>query len=475
MSLLRLIAPSTAFLIALAAAPVAAQTIQPPFDANYNYVDLGTVPSLPAPAGGLTFLPGDPNTLLIGGSANGADGAVYSIALTRDAANHVNGFSGTATFYADADGTSGGIDGGLAFGPAGVLFYTSYSDNVLGQIRPGSTGPDRRVALTPLGVSSSVGALAFVPPGVAGAGRMKLAQYNNPGNWYDVTLTPDGSGTYDVSATFVVAIGFGPEGIIYVGAGNPDIAVDSILVSEYSGNTVSVYESDANGDPVVATRRVFMSGLSGAEGAAIDPVTGDFLFSTFGGGNRVIVVRGFIPPPTTTSTTLATTTTSSSTSSSTATSSTSSSSSSTTVVVTTSSTSTSSSTLPPGDCGGIPTGPTFPSIACRLDELRTDTLAEPALERFVEQLLKVLDRAIERLGAAAERCDAGELKFAKAKLKKVAGKLADYPKRINRRLGRKTIPEEIREAFTTRADALREDVQTLRDTLVCPPAEPPLD
>jgi hypothetical protein len=333
---------------------------------------------------------------------------------------------------------------------------------------------------------------------------MKLAQYNSPGNWYDVTLTPDGSGTFDVAATFVATIGFGPEGVIYVAAGNPDIATDSILVSEYSGGSVSVYESDANGDPVVATRRLFMTGLSGAEGAVIDPVTGDFLFSTFGGGNRVIVVQGFIPPPTTTSTTLATTTTSSvpttssSTSTSTSTSNTSSSSSSstsstssstststsstsssssstTTVVVTTSSTSTSSSTLPPGDCGGIPTGPTFPSIACRLDELRADTLAEPALERFVEQLLKVLDRAVERLGAAADRCEAGELKFAKAKLKKVAGKLADYPKRINRRVGRKTIPEEIREAFTAQADALRQDVQTLRDTLVCPPAQPPLD
>ena len=29
----------------------------------------------------------------------------------------------------------------------------------------------------------------------------------------------------------------------------------------------------------------------------IDPVTGDFLFSTFGGGSRVLVVRGFRPPP----------------------------------------------------------------------------------------------------------------------------------------------------------------------------------
>jgi hypothetical protein len=39
-----------------------------------------------------------------------------------------------------------------------------------------------------------------------------------------------------------------------------------------------------------------MTGLSGAEGAALDPLTGDFLFSTFGGGSRVIEVRGFAVP-----------------------------------------------------------------------------------------------------------------------------------------------------------------------------------
>ena len=40
--------------------------------------------------------------------------------------------------------------------------------------------------------------------------------------------------------------------------------------------------------------------MGGADGAFIDPLTGDFLFSTFGGGDRVIVVRGFartLPPP----------------------------------------------------------------------------------------------------------------------------------------------------------------------------------
>ena len=70
----------------------------------------------------------------------------------------------------------------------------------------------------------------------------------------------------------------------------------SMIVSEYSAGMVSTYEVDSNGDPVESSRRTFMSGLTGAEGAVIDPVTGDFLFSTFGGGSRVIVVSGFAVP-----------------------------------------------------------------------------------------------------------------------------------------------------------------------------------
>jgi hypothetical protein len=37
---------------------------------------------------------------------------------------------------------------------------------------------------------------------------------------------------------------------------------------------------------------------TGAEGAVIDSVTGDFLFSTFGAANHVIAVRGFAIPNT---------------------------------------------------------------------------------------------------------------------------------------------------------------------------------
>ena len=61
----------------------------------------------------------------------------------------------------------------------------------------------------------------------------------------------------------------------------------------YQVGKVYTYETNSNGDPVLATRRTLVSGLTNAEGAALDPATGDFLFSTFGNGSEVYRVSGF--------------------------------------------------------------------------------------------------------------------------------------------------------------------------------------
>lgn len=268
-----------------------AQTIDPFFDCGYNVTDLGGPPGVPTNLGGVTFLQGNPDVMLIGGAANRNDAAIYAVEVERDAGGRITGFAGTATVHASAPN----IDGGLAYGPGGVLFFTRYSMNGLGQIKPGSTEPDKLISLSPLGFSSSVGAMAFVPDGFGGAGRIKLASYN-AGRWHDAELTPDGNGTFDISApTNDILIGGGPEGIVYIPAGSVLFQKDSILVSEYSGGRVAAYEVDGQGDPKPDTRRVFITGLTGAEGGTRDPVTGDFIFSTFGGGNRVIAVRGFDP------------------------------------------------------------------------------------------------------------------------------------------------------------------------------------
>jgi len=287
--------PTVTALIMCLAASAQAQTLGPEFIGSYTILDLGTVDGVDPNYGGLVFDELDPNVLLLSGRANAQTAEIYALSVSRDKAGHVIGLScEPPAFFSTAPGASGGIDGGLDFGPSGVLFYSTYSDNHIGQILPGSTAPDRLIDLSPLGIAASTGTLRFVPPGFAGAGRLKIASYNS-GRWYDTAVAPAGDGTFDiqVSRGFVQLTG-GPEGIVYIAGGNPGFANDSILLSRYQAGAVSAYEIDRNGDPIPETARVFISGLGGVEGAAIDPVTGDFFFSTFGGGNRVIRVSGFL-------------------------------------------------------------------------------------------------------------------------------------------------------------------------------------
>ncbi|MBC8058334.1 MAG: PEP-CTERM sorting domain-containing protein [Rhizobiales bacterium] len=277
------------------------QTLGAPFSSDYSVNSLGSVAGLPSNYGGLAFI--DNNTLLIGGAANTASGSLYTIDVTRDAENHITGFVGSAVRFGTSIGEYN--DGGVTFGPGGVLFTSRWPINGLGQTKPGSVAEDKVIELAPLGVASSNSAINFVPGGFGGAGSVKLVSYGG-GQWYSGSLAPDGNGTFDLvglaqvdldlGAAGIQSLPGGPEGFVYITGANAGFSVNSMLVSEYAAGTVAAYEVDANGDPLLSSRRTFLSGLSGAEGAVIDPVTGDFLFSTFGGGSRVVVVSGFLAP-----------------------------------------------------------------------------------------------------------------------------------------------------------------------------------
>jgi hypothetical protein len=273
-------------------------TLVPPFDVDYTCVALGSVPGVPTNYGGLTLKFDDPNTLLIGGNANTSDGRIYQIAVIRDKDMHITGFSGEATLYPTPDSTIGQfVDGGVVFGPADVLFVARYPVNQIEQSLPGSSAPDKVIDLDQLGVESSVGSLGFVPPGFPGAGSMKILSYNG-GGWYHAEYSPDGNGTFNItSAELRADIGGGPEGIAFVPPGAPVFPPNSTLISQYDAGNVVTAPLDSNGDPIIANMQDFIEELSGVEGAFIDPVTGDFLFSTFGGTNQVVRVSGFPPPP----------------------------------------------------------------------------------------------------------------------------------------------------------------------------------
>lgn len=273
----------------------AAPLVAVPFDSSYTISNLGSIIDVPVNYGGLTLFAGSSNTLLIGGSANNANGQLYQVTVTRDSNGHINGFAGPATVFGPAPYN----DGGVVYGPGGVLFAAQWPVNTLSQYLPGSTSPDKQTPLGAFGVTS-LSALNFVPAGFGGAGQMKLVAYSG-GEFYTAeialdTTGPD-AGTYDiVSVTQVTTLPGGPEGFIYVPTGSPEFSNPSMLVSEYLGGNIAAYDVDANGNPILSSRRDFITGLTGAEGAFIDPLTGDFLFSTFGSGNEVFVVQGFRAP-----------------------------------------------------------------------------------------------------------------------------------------------------------------------------------
>lgn len=288
-AVIRLIA---ALLFLASASALRAIQLTESFAADYNIVHLGAVNSLPTPYGGIAFKHDDPNTLLIGGSANYFNGAVYSVGLSRDEDGYINGFTTPATLFAPA----AFIDGGLTYGPGNVLFFTSFPTHEIGQLRPGDTSP----LYTPLvstGIASSVGSLMFVPAGFPGAGRLKVLSYN-ASSAYDLPYSLGGDGYFSFGTASLVGSGFsGPEGMVYVSADNDGFDEPSVLVSAYLAGEVHAYAVDHEGNPITESHRVFITGLTGAQGAVIDPLTGDFLFSTFGGGDQIIRVTGFVPIP----------------------------------------------------------------------------------------------------------------------------------------------------------------------------------
>lgn len=276
-----------------------AQIVRPPFDASYHLRDLGSVVDLPFSYGGMVFLAGDPDTLLIGGAANADAAALYSVGVVRGAGGHIVGFSGPAVFHSEA----AFIDGGVTYGPGGVLFLSRYHNVAnmaeIGQQKPGSAATDKVVDLStaPLAIPNAPGGLTFVPSGLPGAGQLKLSSFGD-GQWYNLDIAADGAGTFDVTATTpTVNVGACPEQSIYRASGTLGFPSDTLILAEWCAGIANAYAVDANGDPVPGSQQAFVDALPGAEGVAIDPTTGDILFSAFGDLNRVLVAYSHAPLP----------------------------------------------------------------------------------------------------------------------------------------------------------------------------------
>lgn len=259
-----------------------------PWCGPYSLAELGRAPGVPTNNAGLLFKADDPNTLFI--SANGiqAGGAIYTVRVVRGADGHVTGFSGTATKYADVPF----IDGGLVYGPGGVMFTARWPVQEVVQLRPGSTNMDKRIPLTPLGLADV--SLNFVPPGFPGACELKLVNFFDA-RWWSASVVPDGTGTYALTSVRLATRlpQRGPEHLVYVPPGSPVFEdLREVLVTEFNANRVTAFLVDDAGDPLPDTARPVVSELRFAEAATVDPLTGDLLVVALDSG-RVFQVRGF--------------------------------------------------------------------------------------------------------------------------------------------------------------------------------------
>lgn len=279
-------AVATAIAACFAAVPLGAQTVLPPFNAAYHVRDLGSIAS-PVTSGGIAFLHNNPNVLLFGGYDSRQ---ILAVPVVRDGNGKIRTFG-----HAMTHATVTGPDGGLAYGPNNVLFHTAWPQNIVGQLLPGSTSANRVIQLGPLGVPASVGSCAFPPTGAPGNGRLKLVTYSTSSSsrWCDATIAPDGAGTFSItSVSAPIALGGGTEGILYPPPGAPMFPPNqSVLIAEWDAGRIVLYNVDANGDPVPGTAQPVVAGLLHPSGGAVDPVTGDMLF-THGSGDLVALRVG---------------------------------------------------------------------------------------------------------------------------------------------------------------------------------------
>jgi hypothetical protein len=161
---------------------------------------------------------------------------------------------------------------------------------MLGQIRPGATAPSKTTLLSGLGVGGSVGGCAVVVNLVNGL-RLKVT---SPGlsRWYDMPLSNDGLGTFNVG----LANPHGPVipaagNMVYVPAGHPGFAVDTVLVASCNGS-IGAYSVDGNADAFASIGSFVLSIAGCVDGLCVDPLTGDLLVCLTT-TKKIFVVHGF--------------------------------------------------------------------------------------------------------------------------------------------------------------------------------------
>jgi hypothetical protein len=271
--------------------PATGVTIAAPFRGAYQAFQLGPVPGLGSTRySGCLIDRNDRNLLYIGADSESPTGALYAIRVVRACDGHIVGFDGTARRIASTPY----IDANLFYDPDGNILYSMYPQNQLAVLPPRAAEPSQVLDFASLGVTTSPGGAAFVPAGFTGAGELRIVGWPSH-TWNRVTFTYAAGRYTFTSAAERARLTEGSGGIAYVPQGSPLIDRRTIVVAEWS-TAVSFFDADANGDIVPSSRRPFLTGLTNAWGAYFEPVTGDFMFPSWG-SDQLIIVRGFAQPP----------------------------------------------------------------------------------------------------------------------------------------------------------------------------------
>lgn len=281
-----------------------AQSVDSFYASAYSLRTVASIPGVPRAYGGVTIRADAPDVLLVAGNCDTPDAKIYQVTVQRGTDGHIAGFTGVATVLASTPGRPGddtppwtGLVGDWDYGPGNVLFYTAW-DNSLSQILPGGSAPAKQVDLgETIGLTANT--VVVVPAGLPGAGRFKLGTRHHH-FWFDVPLTPDGMGTYNVGSptTTIEGADIAFVAAAYVPAGTPKFSKASVVVCDT--DRICTFEVDANGDPVVGSQRTFVTGLDGPDGIGRDPATGDLIFVSTDANLGFFVLGSFAsgPPPT---------------------------------------------------------------------------------------------------------------------------------------------------------------------------------
>jgi hypothetical protein len=138
---------------------------------------------------------------------------------------------------------------------------------------------------------------------------------------------------------------------------------------------------------------------------------------------------------------------------------------------TTTTTATTTTTL--AGCDGIPLGPTFASIDCRLEALLAHLNAEPALGDFAPKLANSVDKAKQRKVDAEALCRTSNVKKTRKRLQQATKDLTLYVHRLNGLAARKKIDPAVRQLFVDEGTPIQRDLKKLRADLRCPDDAPP--